>query len=53
MKRFLKNFVKGAVLLEVIAVLGSYRVWHSMNTSQGKNLPCLFLFLHSQGPRQL
>ena len=32
----MKRFFQGLVLLEVVAVLGSYRVWHSMNTSQGK-----------------
>lgn len=30
----MKKIIKGLVALEVVAVLGTYHVWHSMNTDQ-------------------
>lgn len=29
-----KTILKGFLVVEVLAVIGSYRVWHSINTSQ-------------------
>ena len=35
-----KRFLKAAVVGEVVVVVGSYRVWHQMNTDRGiRSLP--------------
>ena len=31
----IKRFIKGVLILEVAAVIGTYRVWHGMNTDEG------------------
>ena len=35
-----KTIIKGVIVIEVLAVLGSFKVWRSMNSSQGMLLLC-------------
>ena len=35
-KSIWKRLLKAAVVVEVVVVVGSYRVWHQMNTDRGE-----------------